>query len=92
MDETAHHCPTCGAPFRIRNRYVKVVACEFCGHVALYDGVRLDPTGRTAGLADLPSPLSLDATGRQRRQQLDHGQATAHAGRDQSIRRYFAPQ
>jgi|GEM_PF-626635 len=64
MAETAHHCPTCGAPFRIRNRYVKVVACEFCGHVALYDGVHLDPTGRTAGLADLPSPLSLDATGR----------------------------
>lgn len=61
---TTHHCPTCGAPFRIRNRYVKVVACEFCGHVALFDGVRLDPTGRTAGLADLPSPLFLDATGR----------------------------
>ncbi len=59
-----HHCPTCGAPLRIRNRYVKVVACEFCGHVALYDGVRLDPTGRTAGLADLPSPLYLDAAGR----------------------------
>ncbi|HLA64089.1 MAG TPA: DUF4178 domain-containing protein [Rhodothermales bacterium] len=63
MDESLHHCPTCGAPFRIRNRYVKVVACEFCGHIALYDGVRLDPTGRTAGLADLPSPLYLDAAG-----------------------------
>ena len=63
MDET-FHCPTCGAPLRIRNRFVKAITCEFCGHVALYDGVRLDPTGRTASLALLPSPLYLDATGR----------------------------
>jgi hypothetical protein len=59
-----HHCPSCGAPLRIRNRFVRVVTCEFCGSVALYDGVHLDPTGRTAGLVDLPSPLYLDATGR----------------------------
>lgn len=58
-----HHCPQCGAPLRIPSRYVKVVACEFCGTVSLYDGAHLDPTGRTAGLADLPSPLYLDATG-----------------------------
>ena len=60
----AQHCPTCGAPLRIRNRFVRVVTCEFCGSVALYDGAHLDPTGRTAGLVDLPSPLYLDATGR----------------------------
>ena len=63
VDETSH-CPTCGAPFRIKNRFVKAVTCEFCGHVALYDGVRLDPTGRTASLSQIPSPLYLDATGR----------------------------
>lgn len=58
-----HHCPSCGAPLRIPTRYVKVVACEFCGSVSLYDGAHLDPTGRTAGLAELPSALYLDATG-----------------------------
>lgn len=58
-----HHCPTCGAPLRIQNRYVKVVTCEFCSQVSLLDGPRLDPTGTSAGLIDLPSPLYLDATG-----------------------------
>lgn len=58
------HCPTCGAPLAIRNRFVTVVTCEFCGAVSLYDGAHLDPTGRTAGLATIPSPLFLDATGR----------------------------
>ncbi|MEL6614591.1 MAG: DUF4178 domain-containing protein, partial [Bacteroidota bacterium] len=62
MDDQ-HHCPTCGAPLRIRNRFVKAVTCEFCQNVALFDGVRLDPTGRTASLAKLNSPLYLDATG-----------------------------
>ena len=63
MPDVAHHCPTCGAPLRIRNRFVRVVTCEFCGGVSLYDGAHLDPTGRTAGLVELPSPLYLDATG-----------------------------
>ncbi len=63
MDDQ-HHCPTCGAPLRIKNRFVKAVTCEFCQNVALFDGVRLDPTGRTASLAQLKSPLYLDATGR----------------------------
>ncbi|MEM1117350.1 MAG: DUF4178 domain-containing protein [Bacteroidota bacterium] len=58
-----HHCPSCGAPLRIPSRYVKVVACEFCGTVSLFDGARLDPTGRSAGLAELPSALYVDATG-----------------------------
>lgn len=62
--DDSFHCPTCGAPLRIKNRFVKAVTCEFCGHVSLYDGVRLDPTGRTASLAQLKSPLYLDATGR----------------------------
>lgn len=63
MDDS-FHCPSCGAPLRIKNRFVKAVTCEFCQQVSLYDGVRLDPTGRTASLAVLQSPLYLDATGR----------------------------
>ena len=63
MDEPIH-CPACGAPLRIKNRFVKAVTCEFCQNVSLYDGVRLDPTGQTASLAQLASPLYLDATGR----------------------------
>ena len=63
VDESIH-CPACGAPLRIKNRFVKAVTCEFCQNVSLYDGVRLDPTGQTASLAQLASPLYLDATGR----------------------------
>ena len=59
----AHHCPSCGAPLAIRNRFVTVVTCEFCGGVSLYDGAHLDPTGRTAQAVQVPSPLYLDATG-----------------------------
>lgn len=57
------HCPTCGAPLVVRNRFVTVVTCEFCGGVALYDGGRLDPTGRSVEVVQVPSPLYLDATG-----------------------------
>lgn len=62
MPETLH-CPTCGAPLSIPNRYAKVVTCDFCGGVSLYDGARLDPTGRSVDLVTIPSPLYLDATG-----------------------------
>ena len=57
------HCPTCGAPLHIQNRFVTVVTCEFCGGVSLYDGARLDPTGRSVDVVQVPSPLFLDATG-----------------------------
>ena len=62
MPETLH-CPTCGAPLDVRNRFVTVVTCAFCGGVSLYDGARLDPTGRTVDVVQVPSPLYLDATG-----------------------------
>jgi len=57
------NCPACGAPLRIDNRFVKLVTCEFCGQVSLLRDTGLDPTGRTAQLAEFPSPLYLDATG-----------------------------
>lgn len=57
------HCPTCGAPLTVRNRFVTVVTCEFCGGVSLYDGGRLDPTGRSVEVVQVPSSLYLDATG-----------------------------
>jgi len=56
-------CPSCGAPLNISNRFVKMVTCEFCDHVMLLKDDGLDPTGQVAKLAQLPSPLYLDATG-----------------------------
>lgn len=56
-------CPACGAPLTIEHRFVKMVTCDFCGQVSLVREQGLDPTGRTAKLADLPSLLYVDATG-----------------------------
>jgi len=55
--------PACSAPLTIKHRFVKLVTCDFCGQVSLVHATGLDPTGRTAKLAQLPSPLYVDATG-----------------------------
>lgn len=56
-------CPACRAPLTIENRFVKMVTCDFCGQVSLLHDAGLDPTGRTAKLAEFPSPLYIGATG-----------------------------
>ncbi len=56
-------CPSCGAPLDIDNRFVKVVTCDFCNQVMLLHDSGLDPTGQTAKLTELPSPLYIGATG-----------------------------
>lgn len=57
------HCPSCGAPLAIQNRFVKMVACDFCAQVSLLKRGALERTGTVAMLADLPSILFLDAKG-----------------------------
>lgn len=56
-------CPACHAPLTIENRFVKMVTCDFCGQVSLLHDAGLDPTGRTAKLAEFASPLYIGATG-----------------------------
>lgn len=56
-------CPACTAPITIENRFAKMVTCDFCGHVSLITDSGLDPTGRTAKLAQLPSLFYVDAAG-----------------------------
>jgi hypothetical protein len=63
-------CPSCGAPLNITNRFVKMVACDFCAQTLLLTDSGLDPTGKTAKLADLGSPLYIDATGTLRGQKF----------------------
>jgi len=57
-------CPGCGAPLSIKHRFVKMVTCDFCGLVSLVSDTGLDPTGRKAKLAQLPSQLYVDASGK----------------------------
>lgn len=56
-------CPACGAPLDIKNRFVKLAACDFCGQTLLIKDTGIDPTGKTAKLVDLPSKLFIDAEG-----------------------------
>lgn len=56
-------CPSCGAPLDIKNRFVKMITCDFCGQSLLLKDTGLDPTGRTAKLVELPSKLYIDAQG-----------------------------
>lgn len=56
-------CPSCMAPLDIKHRFVKLVTCDFCGHVSILRDNGLDPTGQTAELAQLPSLFYVDATG-----------------------------
>ncbi len=56
-------CPSCGAPLDIKNRFVKMVTCDFCGNVMILKDTGLDLTGRVAKLVELPSKLYVDAMG-----------------------------
>jgi hypothetical protein len=57
-------CPSCGAPLDIKNRFVKMVTCDFCGQVMLLKDTGLDLTGRVAKLTEFPSRLYIDAAGK----------------------------
>jgi hypothetical protein len=63
---SALNCPSCGGPVSLENRFVKMVICGYCGNTLAVDQGRLDPTGHTAKLADLPSRFRVGASGRLR--------------------------
>ena len=63
MWDDQHHCPTCGAPLPIRNRFVRIATCEFCENVCVIIDGNLKATGRTATLTSMPTMFRLDARG-----------------------------
>lgn len=51
-------CTSCGAALEIANQFVRTVTCRYCGASYLVSGSdKLDPTGKSASLADYPSKL-----------------------------------
>jgi hypothetical protein len=58
------NCPSCGAPLEIRNRFVRIVTCDFCDNVSIFTDAGLDPTGQTAALSKVPSVFYVDAIGK----------------------------
>ncbi|HNR89585.1 MAG TPA: DUF4178 domain-containing protein [Spirochaetota bacterium] len=59
----AYTCTSCGAPIEVKNRFSKVVVCDYCGthHKVTVDG--LDPTGKHPKLADFPSLFQVGSRG-----------------------------
>jgi hypothetical protein len=65
-DATSLKCPSCGAPLPIAHRFVRMVACKYCETVSEVTDEGLDPTGKTAKLAPLPTRFSVGLKGRLR--------------------------
>jgi hypothetical protein len=62
-DATSLSCPSCGAPLPIENRFVRMVACKYCDTVSEVTDEGLDPTGKTAKLAPLPTIFRIGQRG-----------------------------
>ncbi len=56
-------CTSCGAPLVIRNRFSKVLVCDYCGTHLKIDGDTLTISGRFPKLAGFPSLFSTGASG-----------------------------
>jgi hypothetical protein len=58
------NCPNCGAALKIDNQFIRTITCQFCDSNYLVRGSEgLDPTGKSASLADYPSRLNVGARG-----------------------------
>jgi hypothetical protein len=58
------NCPSCGAPIEIKNRFSKVLVCQYCGTHCHIGGDTLKAGAQQSKLADFPSLLSVGAKGK----------------------------
>jgi len=65
-DATSLKCPSCGAALAVAHRFVRMVACAYCETVSEITDAGLDPTGKTAKLAPLPTAFRVGQQGRLR--------------------------
>jgi hypothetical protein len=63
-DATSLKCPSCGGPLPIEHRFVRMVACKYCDTVSEVTDDGLDPTGKVAKLAPLPTRFRVGQHGR----------------------------
>jgi hypothetical protein len=62
-DATSLKCPSCGGPLPVEHRFVRMVACKYCDTVSELTDEGLDPTGKTAKLAPLPTRFQVGQRG-----------------------------
>lgn len=58
------NCPSCGAPIEVKNRFSKVVVCQYCGtHSHIAEDKSLSQGAQQSKLADFPSIFKLGDKG-----------------------------
>jgi hypothetical protein len=57
------NCPACGGPVEMENRFVRMIVCGYCGNTLAVEDTGLDPTGKSAKLAETPTRFRVGATG-----------------------------
>jgi hypothetical protein len=62
-EATAIKCPSCGGPLQVEHRFVRMVACPYCDTTSEITDDGLDPTGKTAKLAPLPTRFRVGQQG-----------------------------
>jgi len=65
-DASTLQCPSCGGPLPIEHRFVRMVTCPYCATVSEITDAGLDPTGKAAKLAPLPTRFRVGQSGRLR--------------------------
>jgi hypothetical protein len=65
-DATSLKCPSCGGPLPVEHRFVRMVACRYCGTTSELTDSGLDPKGKFAKLAPLPTRFRVGQKGRVR--------------------------
>ena len=58
------NCPSCGAPLEIKNRFTKIVVCEYCGSHVDISGANAVPKGKFPKLADFPTIFGIGKSGK----------------------------
>ncbi len=59
----SQQCPSCGAPIEIKNRFSKVLVCDYCGTHSKIGSDSLSVAGKYPKLAEFPSQFSIGCTG-----------------------------
>lgn len=65
-DVSSFKCPSCGAALPVEHRFVRMVACKYCETVSELTDEGLNPTGKSAKLAPLPTLFRVGQSGKLR--------------------------
>lgn len=63
---SALSCPSCGAPLEVKHRFIRVVACAYCGQTSTLTPAGLEPGSKAPTLVASESQFAVGRTGKLR--------------------------